>query len=360
MSIRRLCVRISNCSRDFLSTCGDRSTVQRLMVVGKGIGPATSAPVRLAVSTISRVDWSRIRWSYAFKRMRILSPCLISLFHYFRDGASADGVAAFANRKPQALLQRHRRDQAHFAAHVVSRHHHLHPLRQLHVPRHVRRPKVKLRPVPREKRRVPPAFFLRQHVRFRLEFRVRRDRTRLAHYLPALHVFFFRAPQQQAHVVTCEAFVQQLLEHFHARHNFLLRRAEPHDFDFFAHLHFAEPRNSKPTLSPARPSSSNFLNISTPVTTFFCVARNPTISISSPTFTLPRSIRPVTTVPRPEIEKISSIGMANGLSTSRTGNGTFLSTASINSSIVFSHFASPFSACSAEPLITAIVSPGNW
>src|SRR5215472_5306414 len=61
ISIRRLCVRISNCSRDFLSTCGERSTVQRLMVVGRGIGPATSAPVRFAVSTISRVDWSRMR-----------------------------------------------------------------------------------------------------------------------------------------------------------------------------------------------------------------------------------------------------------------------------------------------------------
>jgi len=30
------------------------------IVVGKGIGPATSAPVRFAVSTISLVDWSRI------------------------------------------------------------------------------------------------------------------------------------------------------------------------------------------------------------------------------------------------------------------------------------------------------------
>src|SRR5205823_5438782 len=77
MSISRLCVRISNCSRDFLSTCGDRKTVQRLIVVGRGIGPATSAPVRFAVSTISRVDWSRILWSNAFKRIRILSPCLM-------------------------------------------------------------------------------------------------------------------------------------------------------------------------------------------------------------------------------------------------------------------------------------------
>ena len=108
------------------------------------------------------------------------------------------------------------------------------------------------------------------------------------------------------------------------------------------------------------PSSSSFRNISIPVTTRFIVGRKPTISTSSPTFTLPRSTRPVTTVPRPEIEKISSIGIANGLSTSRTGCGMFLSTASINSSIDFSHFASPFSAPSADPRITGIVSPGNW
>src|SRR4029077_13842815 len=107
---------------------------------------------------------------------------------------------------------------------------------------------------------------------------------------------------------------------------------------------FSVPRSNSPTLSPAKPSSSSLRNISTPVTTFFCVGRKPTISISSPTFTLPRSTRPVTTVPRPEIEKISSIGIANGLSISRTGCGTFLSTASIKSSIDFSHLASPFKA----------------
>jgi hypothetical protein len=38
----------------------------------------------------------------------------------------------------------------------------------------------------------------------------------------------------------------------------------------------------------------------------------PTISISSPTFTMPRSTRPVTTVPRPEIENTSSTGIRNG------------------------------------------------
>ena len=67
-------------------------------------------------------------------------------------------------------------------------------------------------------------------------------------------------------------------------------------------------------MSPACPSSSSFLNISTPVHTVFSVGFNPTISISSPTLICPRSTRPVTTVPRPEIENTSSTGIRNGLS----------------------------------------------
>src|SRR5207244_4381471 len=58
MSISRLCVRISNCSRDFLSTCGERSTVHLFFAVGSGIGPASLAPVRCAVSTIAVHDGS--------------------------------------------------------------------------------------------------------------------------------------------------------------------------------------------------------------------------------------------------------------------------------------------------------------
>src|SRR5262245_50903745 len=61
MSSSRLCVRISNCSRLFLSMCGERLTVNFSILVGSGIGPRTCAPVRLAVATISRVDASRMR-----------------------------------------------------------------------------------------------------------------------------------------------------------------------------------------------------------------------------------------------------------------------------------------------------------
>ncbi|MNC89204.1 hypothetical protein D3C83_51080 [compost metagenome] len=58
MSISRKCVRISSWSRDFLSTCGERSKSKRCLRVGNGTGPFTTAPVRLAVSTISSADWS--------------------------------------------------------------------------------------------------------------------------------------------------------------------------------------------------------------------------------------------------------------------------------------------------------------
>src|SRR3974390_3740606 len=74
ISSRRLCVRISNCSRLFLSTCGERLTVNFSILVGSGIGPRTCAPVRLAVLTISRVDASRMRGSQALSLMRIFWP----------------------------------------------------------------------------------------------------------------------------------------------------------------------------------------------------------------------------------------------------------------------------------------------
>src|SRR5512139_3855912 len=115
-------------------------------------------------------------------------------------------------------------------------------------------------------------------------------------------------------------------------------------------------------LSPARPSSNSLRNISTPVHTVFTVGRIPTISTSSPTLTIPRSTRPVTTVPRPDMLNTSSTGSKNGLSTSRTGSGTYWSTASINSNI---HRASPLPASSlsnafnALPRTIGVSSPGN-
>src|SRR5215472_605251 len=93
MSSRRLWVRISNCSRLFLSMCGERLTVNFSILVGNGMGPRTCAPVRLAVATISRVEASRMRWSNAFNRMRMFWPFMAFSAAFSRASRRRRGAA---------------------------------------------------------------------------------------------------------------------------------------------------------------------------------------------------------------------------------------------------------------------------
>src|ERR687891_1675974 len=117
----------------------------------------------------------------------------------FRHHPGSHRAAPLPDREPQLLLQRHRRDQLHRHRHVVPRHHHLHAPRQRAYPRHVRRPKVKLRPIPVEKRRVPPPLLLRQHVHLGLELLERLDRPRLGQHLPPLHLLLGHPPPPTPH-----------------------------------------------------------------------------------------------------------------------------------------------------------------
>src|SRR3954453_968798 len=78
MSISRLCVRISKCSRLSLYLWGDRMTTTTFFSVGSGTGPTTWAPARVTVSTIFRAELSRPAWSYDFSRMRIFCPAMDS------------------------------------------------------------------------------------------------------------------------------------------------------------------------------------------------------------------------------------------------------------------------------------------
>src|ERR1700747_813981 len=123
MSISRLCVRISKCSRESLYLCGERMTQYTFFSVGSGTGPATRAPVRVTVSTIFRAELSMTSWSYALSRMRIFCPAMWLpyvlccpvvphvptrrgpcwppahlLLDDLYDPAGADGAAALADR----------------------------------------------------------------------------------------------------------------------------------------------------------------------------------------------------------------------------------------------------------------------
>src|ERR1043166_10120852 len=83
-------MRISNCSRDFLSTCGLRSTVYTVLRVGSGTGPDVTAPVRRAVRTISAADWSSVAWSYDFSLIRIFCNILGPLLDDLGDDRSEE------------------------------------------------------------------------------------------------------------------------------------------------------------------------------------------------------------------------------------------------------------------------------
>src|SRR5579875_3648047 len=197
MSISRLCVRISKCSRESLYLCGERMTQYTFFSVGSGTGPATRAPVLVTVSTIFRAELSMTSWSYALSRMRIFCPAMWPrpvlyvpvpsivrrpgrrpgrrtrpLLDDLRDPAGADGAAAFPDREPQAFLHGDRLDQLHAHLGVVARHHHLGALRQVDHAGHVRRAEVELRSVVVEERRVPPALVLGQDVDLALELGV--------------------------------------------------------------------------------------------------------------------------------------------------------------------------------------------
>src|SRR5213594_4391307 len=172
-----------------------------------------------------------------------------ALLRDLRDDAGPHRPPPLPDRKPQLLLHRHRRDQLDRHRHVVPRHHHLHPRRQRHHPRHVRRPEIKLRPVPVEKRRVPPPLLLRQHVYLRLAPLVLLDRPLLCPHLPPLHFLLVHPPQQTPHIVPRLPLVQQLPKHLHPRHHRLARLPKPHDLHLFPHLHHPPlhpPRHHRP------------------------------------------------------------------------------------------------------------------
>src|SRR5207249_5953086 len=114
-------------------------------------------------------------------------------------------------------------DQLHLHCHVVSGHHHLRSRRQRHHPRHIRRPKIKLRPIPLKKRRVPPPLVLRQHIHLRRKSRVRRDRPRLRQHLPPLNLVALHPSQQHPNIIPRSPPVQHLPTHPPPRPHRLLR-----------------------------------------------------------------------------------------------------------------------------------------
>src|SRR6266571_618289 len=109
----------------------------------------------MTVSTIFFVDWSITSWSYARSLIRIFCPpaevtIYVTLLVDFDDAAGADGAATLTDREPQAFFHRDRLPQRDLHLGVITRHHHLRPLRQGDRAGHIRRPEIELRMIIRE------------------------------------------------------------------------------------------------------------------------------------------------------------------------------------------------------------------
>src|SRR5262245_7963966 len=95
-------------------------------------------------------------WSKAFSRIRMLCAMSVSRsLDDVGDAAGADGAATFTDGETETLIHGDRLPQLHGHRHVVPRHHHLGPLRQLDRPRHISRTEKKLRTIIIEKRLMP-------------------------------------------------------------------------------------------------------------------------------------------------------------------------------------------------------------
>src|SRR5262245_57519740 len=105
------------------------------------------APVRWAVSTMSRAERSTCWWSSPFSLLRIFCCGTGASFHLVvgsllddvGDDARTHGAAALANCEAKTLIHGDRLDELDLHVRVVARHDHLLALRELDRARHVRR-----------------------------------------------------------------------------------------------------------------------------------------------------------------------------------------------------------------------------
>ncbi len=126
-------------------------------------------------------------------------------------------TATFADRETQTYVDSNRVDELYGNRGVVTGHYHVHAFRKLNLTGYVERTEVELRTVFVVERSVPTSLVFLQDVDLSLEFGVRSDRAGFATTIPRFTSFL------------------------------------------------SIPRMSRPTLSPASPSSRSLRNISTPV-----------------------------------------------------------------------------------------------
>ncbi len=151
----------------------------------------------------------------------------------FGYDASADGTTAFTDSETQTIFHRDGFDQSDSHLDVVTWHYHFNAFWQFAVTSHVSSTEVELWTVAFEERSMTAAFFLAQNVNFSGELGVRLNGAWLNQNLATLNVVTLGTTQQNAAVLACTTFVEQLAEHFNAGAGSFLSVAQTNDLNFF-------------------------------------------------------------------------------------------------------------------------------
>src|SRR5690625_3317588 len=176
---------------------------------------------------------------------------------HLRDDTRTNSTTTLTNSKPQTLLHSHRLNQLNRQLNIIPRHNHLNITRQRHNPSHISRPKIKLRTIPRKKRRMPTPLTLRQNISRTLKRRMRRNRTRLRQHLTPLNIITPHTPQQNPHIIPSNTRIKRLPMHLNTSNNRLHSIPKTNNLNLITSLH-------NTTLNPTsrnRTPTSNRKNI---------------------------------------------------------------------------------------------------
>src|SRR5699024_2477523 len=150
---------------------------------------------------------------------------LVDLGH----AARTNSAATLTNSETQTLIHSDRRNQLNRNRSVITRHTHLHTLRQADRTGHISRTEEELRTIIRKKRLMPPTLLLSQHIHLGIELTMRRDRTGLTQHLTPLHILILGPTQQRTDVVPRLTLIEHLAKHLDTGTDRLLSRTNTDD-----------------------------------------------------------------------------------------------------------------------------------
>src|SRR5918998_5439489 len=203
----------------------------------RGVAPVLTGVV---VPALARIACQRYQLSHSYppnhrggRGLAPASQASLLLLHNLGDHTSPYRASTLPYGKVEPLIHGYGRNEPHLHHRVIPRHHHLYPLLQPYLSRHVRGAKVKLRPVMAKEGRVPSPLFFGENIHLSLEAGVGGYGSGLGQNLPPLYLIPFYPSKERPYVVASLRFLHALVEHLYACDDRLAGGPYPHYLNLF-------------------------------------------------------------------------------------------------------------------------------